>query len=552
MRALNLNMALGWSAGAAIRVRGKEIPVGRRRWFWIAGILLLLGSGLSGRTAGFAFFEPVHPPRPIQVIAHRGAAGQAPENTRAALMRCIEDGLEWAEVDLRMTQDGCHILWHDASIPVGSGRSWKISEHSLAELSGVDVGSDFAARFANERLLTLADCFGVCKQRLNLYLDCKSINPEQLVKEILTAGMERQVVVFADFAQIMRLREEAKGRIPLMAKWRPGQAVPDYAVTNGLAAVEVDAPDLTQAVREGFSKAGIKVQAKVLGDWDRPETWERVIDAGADWLQTDLPEEVLAHALWRRVPKRPVQFSLHRGAGRYAPENTLPAFAKAVRLGADYVEFDVRTTQDGAYFLLHDSGLGRTTDGNGPIDQATEAAVRKLSGGVKFGKPYAAISVPSLDEFLAVSGDKTELYFDAKVIPPQALAEALTRRHLVNRTVVYQSVEYLKRLKEINPLIRRLPPLRRASDLDALSAGLQPYAVDVDWEILSKELIARCHAAGIRVFSDALGRNERLDEYSKAIDWGIDLIQTDHPLRVMRAIELHEARTSAAGGTVNP
>ena len=54
-----------------------------------------------------------------------------------------------------------------------------------------------------------------------------------------------------------------------------------------------------------FAGAGIKVQAKVLGAWDQPEMWERVIAAGADWLQTDLPEEVLAHALWRRLPTRP-------------------------------------------------------------------------------------------------------------------------------------------------------------------------------------------------------------------------------------------------------
>ena len=71
---------------------------------------------------------------------------------------------------------------------------------------------------------------------------------------------------------------------------------------------------------------------------------------------------------------------------------------------------------------------------------------------------------------------------------------------------------------------------------------MEPYAVDVDWRILSKDLIARCHAGGIKVFSDALDENEQIKEYSKAMDWGIDLIQTDHPLRVMRAIELREDR----------
>ena len=83
-------------------------------------------------------------------------------------------------------------------------------------------------------------------------------------------------------------------------------------------------------------------------------------------------------------------------------------------------------------------------------------------------------------------------------------------------------------------------------NLDQLAAKLKPYAVDASWAILSKELIARCHAAGVRVFSDALGKHETIEEYLKVMDWGIDLIQTDHPLRVMRAIELRTAGTTSA------
>jgi glycerophosphoryl diester phosphodiesterase len=509
-----------------------------------AAFVLATVLALQLRAAGFSFFEPVQPPRSCQVMVHRGEAAQAPENTRPALQRCVEDGLEWAEIDLRLTQDGHYVLWHDAAFTDASGKSWKISEHSLAELRQLDVGSRFAARFAGEPMLSLADCFALCKNRLNLYLDCKAINPEQLAQEILAAGMEHQVVVYDKLEHLRRVQAASAGKVATMTKWRPGFGLPDFAVTNGLAAVEIDAPDLTQAIAKAFAGAGIKVQAKVLGAWDQPEMWERVIAAGADWLQTDLPEEVLAHALWRRVPKRPVQFSLHRGANRYAPENTLPAFAKAIRMGADYIEFDVRTTRDGAFFLLHDSRLEGKTDGSGPIDQQTSEALRKLSAGIKFGKPYASVSMPTLDEFLEAVAGKIGLYFDAKAIPPAALAEALHKYHVVERTVVYQSPQYLAKLKAIDPNIRGLPPLSRPEDVAKLAADLKPYAVDTSWDILSKELIDRCHAAGIKVFSDALGKHETIADYMKAMDWGIDLIQTDHPLRVMRAIELHLAGAS--------
>ena len=110
---------------------------------------------------------------------------------------------------------------------------------------------------------------------------------------------------------------------------------------------------------------------------------------------------------------------------------------------------------------------------------------------------------------------------------------------------MYGSPAYLARLKAINPRIRLLAPLGSAAALEALARDLKPHAVDADWDILSRELIARCHAYGIRAFSDALGQHERIEDYQKAIDWGIDLIQTDHPLRVMRAIELRMANESS-------
>ena len=508
--------------------------LGRR----IIPIAIFFLSFLSGQGAGFSFFEPIQPPRPFQVMVHRGESHQAPENTRPALQRCIEDGLEWAEVDVRLTQDGQHILSHDASVTDADGKSWKISEHTLAELSKVDVGAPFAKRFTGVGLLPLVDCFEICKGRLNLYLDCKAVNPEQLAREILAAGMEKQVVIYDDLPVLKKEEAVAAGKIATMTKWRPVFGGVEWAVTNGLAAVEIDPPDLTSAISEAFHRAGIKVQVKVLGDWDKPEVWEQVIAAGADWLQTDLPEEILASALWRRVPKRPVRISLHRGANRYAPENTVPAFAKAIRLGVDFVEFDVRTTSDGKFYLLHDGTLDGKTDGHGPIATTPSSVVASLSAGVKFGRQFALLGLPTLEEFLAATEGKVDLYFDAKAIPPEALAEAVERHHMSERTVVYQSADYLLKLKAINPRIRALPPLGRPEQVDGLAANLKPYAVDASWNILSKELIARCHANGILVFSDALGAHETIADYQKAMELGIDLIQTDHPLRVMRAIEL--------------
>ncbi|HVY70248.1 MAG TPA: glycerophosphodiester phosphodiesterase family protein [Verrucomicrobiae bacterium] len=508
------------------------------RLFFVLPFILL---ALRGEAGNFSLSEPMQPPRATQVIARRGASGQAPENTRAALDRCIADGFEWAEVDVRLTKDGQHVLAHDSKITGATNDTRVVNEHTLEELRQMDPGSAFAARYAGERILPLPDCLRLAKGRLNLCLDCKAVNPEQLAREILDAGMENQVVVYGDLAVLARVARAGNEKVATMAKWHPGMDIASWSRTNGLAAVEINADEATPDAVKSFHTAGLKVQTKNLGEWDKPAFWDKSFAAGVDWIQTDLAEEVLARELWRAAGTRPVRISCHRGANRYAPENTLPAFEKAIRLGVDFVEFDVRTTSDGKFYLLHDARLDRTTTGQGPISGVAAADVATLSAGLKFGRPFADIKVPPLDDFLGATAGRIDLYFDAKAIPPEALSEAVERFKMAERTVVYQSADYLLRLKAINPRIRALPPLSDPAQIPQLAANLKPYAVDAAWKILSKDVIAQCHAAGILVFSDALGAHERIEDYQQAMDWGIDLIQTDFPLRVLRAIELRAA-----------
>jgi glycerophosphoryl diester phosphodiesterase len=492
----------------------------------------------------FPFFEPVRPPRALQVMVHRGQSGQAPENSRPALVRCIEDGMEWAEIDVRLTKDHQHVIAHGATIEVPNESPIAVAEKSLAELKQIDIGSRFAARFAGEHLLSLSEALALGKGKLNFYLDCKVTDPELLAHEILDAGMERQVVVYDQPTNLASIYAMAPGKIALMTKWRPGIPAAEWVASNHLAAVEIDADQITPEVARTFHGLGIKVQTKNLGVWDNPEFWDKSIAAGADWMQTDLPEEVMAHDLWRRLKMRPVRFSLHRGANRYAPENTIPAFEKAIRLGADFVEFDVRTTSDGKFYLLHDSSFDGKTDGHGLIASTPASEVAALSAGVKFARRFADVRLPTLEEFLSATEGKVDLYFDAKAIAPEKLAEAVALHHMAERTVVYQSLDYLIRLKAIDPRIRALPPLGNLGQIDGIAQRLHPFAVDAKWEILSPEMIARCHALGILVFSDSLGEHERIEDFLQAMDWGIDLIQTDHPMRLLRAMELRAARST--------
>ncbi len=71
----------------------------------------------------------------------------------------------------------------------------------------------------------------------------------------------------------------------------------------------------------------------------------------------------------------------HRGASGFFPENTLLAFRKAIEVGADALEFDVRVTEDGIPVVIHDSTVDRTTDGVGAVSELTLAAMTEFDAG---------------------------------------------------------------------------------------------------------------------------------------------------------------------------
>jgi glycerophosphoryl diester phosphodiesterase len=511
-------------------------------------VLLFIGLGWVGpedAPRSRPFFEPVNPPRRVQAIAHRGASRQTPENSAAAIEFCIADSIEWVEVDVRRTRDGVAVMIHDDDLSKTTDGSGRVSETSLEDLQKLDAGAKFARRFAGRRILTLDKALKFAKNRINLYLDCKDVSVEDLVGAVLEAEMENQVIIYGDEGLCRAVRRAIAKRVPVMTKWRP-KTDPDpakWAARVRPDAVEIDADVVTADAVKVFHDFGIKVEAKTLGDKDdRPEVWDRVAAAGVDWIQTDRPEEVTARTILKAIGPRASRnsktlVSHHRFASRYAPENTLAALEKSVRLGADFVEFDVRTTRNDGFVLLHDGTLNRTTNGKGAVRDATLAELSALDAGSWFGRSFAGERLPELDRFLSTVDRRAELYYDAKEITPEALASSLRHHGLAERAVVYKGADYLAKLRAVAPEIRRMPPLQNAEDVDAIVERVRPYAFDTRWSIVHKSLIEKCHERGVKVFSDALGFFDTVESHERAIRDGIDLIQTDHPLRFLRALE---------------
>lgn len=111
------------------------------------------------------------------------------------------------------------------------------------------------------------------------------------------------------------------------------------------------------------------------------------------------------------APPKPRAFA-HRGGAKRFPENTALAFRKALALGCSHIETDLRLTRDGAIVCFHDETVDRTTNGVGRVREMTLAALESLDAGYRFTPdgvtfPYRGrgITVPTLEEALAVSED---------------------------------------------------------------------------------------------------------------------------------------------------
>jgi len=112
---------------------------------------------------------------------------------------------------------------------------------------------------------------------------------------------------------------------------------------------------------------------------------------------------------------RPLVFA-HRGASKVAPENTLPAFEQAIRLGADGVELDVQYSSDGAMVIFHNLNLEKTSDGSGRVTAHTLAELRGLDAGSWFDPQFAGTRIPILDEVLDLLKGKLLINIELKVL----------------------------------------------------------------------------------------------------------------------------------------
>lgn len=234
---------------------------------------------------------------------------------------------------------------------------------------------------------------------------------------------------------------------------------------------------------------------------------------------------------------RKVFIVAHRGASAYAPENTMPAFAKASELGADFVEADLRATKDGVIVCIHDARVDRTTNGRGFVSDLTSSEIRALDAGSWFSEQFRGVRVPLLEElldFLDSSGIGGFLEIKQPGIEDEVVSKVL-RWGLEDRVVVIsEHWGCLKRVKELDPSITTQADVPVPSAA-SISAALKIHAniVSIHSLTLEERIVSYAHRRGLLV--DVWGVTSR-DDVKKALTYGVDFITADDPRLVKEVL----------------
>ena len=135
------------------------------------------------------------------IVAHRGASGDAPENTIPAFKLAWEQGADAIEGDFHLTKDGQIVCIHDKDTKKVSGQKLMVRDTTLESLKKLDVGAYRGQQFAGTRIPTIAEVFAIIPAKKKIYIEVKC-GPEiipALIQEIGRSGLANSQVVVISF-----------------------------------------------------------------------------------------------------------------------------------------------------------------------------------------------------------------------------------------------------------------------------------------------------------------------------------------------------------------
>lgn len=256
------------------------------RAVWIVGAVCVLSfvslaaSGIvSNRFGGV---------KQVAVIGHRGAALVRPENTMAAVVKAVEDGADWVEIDVQETVDGHVIVVHDSDFMKAAGNPVKVWDVTLDEAMQIDIGSWFDPGYSDERPPLLSDVLKTVNGKSKLLIELKYYGHDEDLENRVISLVEAEDM--EDQVATMSLKYPAVQKMKsLRPDWRSG--VLAATSVGNLAGLEGDFLAVSAGSLSNHLLAQASVAKKDVYVWTVNDvaSMSRMISMGADGIITDDP-----------------------------------------------------------------------------------------------------------------------------------------------------------------------------------------------------------------------------------------------------------------------
>lgn len=234
-------------------------------------------------------------PLAVEIVGHRGASFDAPENTVSAIKLAWEQGADGAEFDIYLTKDGKIVACHDKDLKRTAGTEKLIVESTLEELRKLDVGSWKSPKFAGEKIPTLTEMLATVPRGKKVYIEVKcgpEIVPE-LLREMTASGLPPALTPVICFdanvvAAVKKARPDAPAYWLVDVKKEPDvEKVIAKAKEIHADGLDLSAkPELTVEYAAKIKAAGFRLDVWTVND---VEVAKRMIGLGVQGITTDRP-----------------------------------------------------------------------------------------------------------------------------------------------------------------------------------------------------------------------------------------------------------------------
>lgn len=236
------------------------------------------------------------PPPMVEIIAHRGASYDAPENTVASMKLAWDQNADVGELDVFLTKDGKIVVLHDANTRRTTGYDGRVADMTLEEIRKLDAGKWKGEKFAGEKIPTLEEILATVPPGKRLFIEIKcgpEIVPE-LDRVLRASGLKpEQTAIISFSAEVVAAVKKA--RPDLQAYWivsLVGKKTAESLIAKARQ-VRADGLDLSanpavldKAFADQVKAAGLRLYVWTVND---PALARKMIEAGVEGITTDRP-----------------------------------------------------------------------------------------------------------------------------------------------------------------------------------------------------------------------------------------------------------------------